>query len=378
MPSLTKPLAPRAKPTAKAMCFAAALTIDPRHKKGAFSETSTEDKTKEGLSDDTEEPESEASKEGLSETTKEGMGEDGKPQEATGLADSVAVTVNARTGGVASHWYWDRCVHDFAGMTAPPRITIDYCHNPGEVLGYADVFEPSDLMLVIKGMLTPFGQDRAAEVLHKSALGVPYQASILMNLRKYRIEELGAGQSAQVNGQTVEGPVVIFREWELLGLAICPYGADTGTSVALEANGGVTEDSAGLSNDEQATEPAKDGLSDDEEPEDEEKPSGEFYMKTFGETHGAKYFAKGLSLTQAAAQFALDVGEENKQLQSKLDALRGLGVAGAQPVSFSAPPAKEPEKDKLAAKAAEFADRLPPGLSRFAAGFQMPGQTQQS
>jgi hypothetical protein len=370
------------------MCFAADLTIGrpAPSKKGAFADPALDDAAKkEGLSEGGEQkPTDEAAKEGLADG--DVPSEEAKPEEAIAPAEEPAqasefatpITINARTGGVAQHWWWDRCVHDFAGMRVPPKIAIDYCHNPSEVLGFADKVTPSDAMLVIMGLLTPFGQDRAAEVLHKAALGVPYQASIFMGLTDYRIEEISAGQTAEVNGQTVTGPVTIFREWSLLGLAICPYGSDTGTSVALDADDGVTEDPTGVSDTEPATteEPTKEGLS-DEEPKkgfsEQEKPSGEFYMKTFGEDLGSKYFAKGLTFSTAVAQFGEDMQTQQAALQERVKKAEFAVQSGGAPVSFGSAEPPEGKGAVPAAAAQQFSNCLPPGLAKMAANFRMPG-----
>ena len=42
---------------------------------------------------------------------------------------SRPITLLARTNSVLSHWWWGRCIHDFAGMDHKERIVLDDCHD---------------------------------------------------------------------------------------------------------------------------------------------------------------------------------------------------------------------------------------------------------
>lgn len=144
------------------------------------------------------------------------------------------ITLHARTGDAVSNWYWGKLVHDMAGFQKPAKVPLDYCHDDEQVLGYGDTFAAGDDGLDIGGYLVSLAAgDRADEVVQKQKLGVPYQASIFFDPKS--IEDLMAGATAQVNGQTIEGPASIIRTWGLRGCAVCPYGNDPGTSVELAA-----------------------------------------------------------------------------------------------------------------------------------------------
>lgn len=144
----------------------------------------------------------------------------------------VPVTLRARSAGVVNHWYFGRTVHDFAGMkTTGPTLPLDYCHHCDEVVGFSDKQDVSTGELVMSGQLVPFtADDRASEIIHKSRNKVPYQASVTFDSGNLVIEEVPAGMSATVNGRTIEGPLTIFRQWQLRGCAVCPYGMDANTS----------------------------------------------------------------------------------------------------------------------------------------------------
>jgi hypothetical protein len=152
-------------------------------------------------------------------------------------AKSAPVRLVARSGKAIDHWFWGRIVHDLAGMHMhKSRVPIDYCHDSKEIIGYLNRFETADGDLVTSGALTPWkDSDRATEIIHKAAQGVPYEASINFGGDGIKIQELREGETAEVNGASFDGPGVIVREWPLRGVAICPYGADANTSSDLMA-----------------------------------------------------------------------------------------------------------------------------------------------
>lgn len=146
-------------------------------------------------------------------------------------AKTAPLSMVARSGKPIEHWFWGRVVHDLSGMKlAKPRLTVDYCHDDKEVIGYLNKFDATSGNLVVSGALVPFkDSDRATEIVHKMKAGVPYEASINFGGDGIKVEEIGEGMVSQVNGYAFEGPGVIVREWPLRGVAVCPYGADMNT-----------------------------------------------------------------------------------------------------------------------------------------------------
>lgn len=148
---------------------------------------------------------------------------------------SVPFTALARSANPVAHWYWgERCIHDFAGMTAADSLPVDWMHDDTEVLGMLTSKVATPAGLQVSGSLIPFTPtDRASEVIFKSKAGIPYQASIFFDPFSMVVEDVPAGFSTTVNGRLQAGPLTIFREWRLLGVAICLYGVDGGTNVAF-------------------------------------------------------------------------------------------------------------------------------------------------
>lgn len=145
-------------------------------------------------------------------------------------AKSVPITMKARSGQPIEHPFWGRVVHDMEGMTLHrKRLPVDYAH--GEEIGYLNHFENVNEGLTVSGALVPTSQpnDPALKVIARQRGGVPYEASINFGGDGIRIQEVGEGEVASVNGYQFEGPGVIFRMWPLRGVAVCPYGADMNT-----------------------------------------------------------------------------------------------------------------------------------------------------
>ncbi|TWT63189.1 hypothetical protein [Rubinisphaera italica] len=153
-----------------------------------------------------------------------------------GEKNITPVRLQARSKEVLDHWWWGPMVHDFAGMSHKNKIAIDYCHDSEQIIGYCDQFEQTDYGLELVGELTSLhDQDRAAEIVGKFEAGVPYEASITFRYdnAEAEIEYVPYGAEVEINGVTLEGPLTVFRKWNLIGVAICPHGYDSNTNVEL-------------------------------------------------------------------------------------------------------------------------------------------------
>lgn len=314
-------------------------------------------------------------------------------EEAPAKVAGTAVKIVARTANAATSWWFGPCVHSFEGMRASARMPLDYCHDPKEVIGFAETPKVEGDALVIPSYIQPFKDgDRASEILFRGKAGTPYQASIQMS-ENYKSLWLSEGQSAVVDGRTVEGPCTIFTEWELIGLAVCPQGVDIGTSVGFDGEAPATtetEDVPALSEDTETEagtatelsepETTETELSDTTEtiPEGEDKKlsqnptrarEGQRFITAFGADRGAGYFAKGLSFSQAQQAFQKDLVAENAQLKTQLSA-----KPGKQPPASSPPVKFTPTTDEKPLKSSQFT-ALPTGLSVFAGGIKIPNRS---
>jgi len=151
-------------------------------------------------------------------------------------ATTAPFNILARSSKPIEHWFWGNVVHDSAGAFGKDRIPIDYNHD--EVIGFANKREVTSEGVRLSGALTSvIPGDRADIVMKQAQAGVPFEASINFGGDGIKLEEVAAGQSAQVNGYEFAGPGVIIREWPMRGCAFCPYGADGNTETQIFSEG---------------------------------------------------------------------------------------------------------------------------------------------
>lgn len=122
-------------------------------------------------------------------------------------------------------------VWDFETMHHKGRIPLDYAHDSLAVIGYLNKIDIVNGSLICGGAITPFGDDRGAEVLAKMSEGVPYEASV--ESHGGTLDVIPEGITATINGREQVGPFFVLRDWELKAVAICKLGADSETSAEL-------------------------------------------------------------------------------------------------------------------------------------------------
>ncbi len=268
-------------------------------------------------------------------------------------ADGVPVHLHARDAQPIYHWYWGKIAHDMSGCQHRDKIAIDWCHDADQLIGYVDdIKADSKKGLDLGGMVLSGIDDKAAEVVKKASAGVPYESSIDWTGPAV-IEYVDSSTSVDVNGYTFEGPGYVVRQWNLRGVAICPHGADMSTSTEFsEADQAVgvtvfTQSDKGVvmptnqPQQDKGQEPETKGQaeSQDQQPNAETKPAethtqdsapatdtdraeqGKRFADTFGEDHGPKYFAAGLSFENALAEHSKKLTAENATLKDSLDKL---------------------------------------------------------
>lgn len=259
--------------------------------------------------------------------------------EAAADAKTFPFSMKARSAGIINHWYWGRIVHDMSGMTLrKPTCPIDYDHCSWYLIGVGQKFKADNSGLQVDGQLVALkadSEDKAYEVAMKAKMGVPYEASIDWRGQGIVIEELGEGATAQVNGESVTGPLTIVRKWPLRSVAVTPYGQDSDTRTEFSDKPGNTAKdetisvclfSASKTGDSKVkteTSPAAGTPSTQQHSDQPTSPVVSLdTVKKFNEAFGDKsggYLAEGLSFDQAQLKFSQDrlkaLEEENKQLK---------------------------------------------------------------
>lgn len=236
-------------------------------------------------------------------------------------AKTAPIRLLARAGKPIEHPYWGSVVHDFEGMQHKSRIPIDYRHD--EPIGYVNKFDASSGDLMLTGALVPFkDSDKATEIIHKNQAGVPYEASIDFRAPVV-MEELAAGQFADVNGNRVNGPATIIREWTLRGVAVCPYGADANTSSQL-SSAETFSVSIRKKEDVMSTVETKEVVAAPEKLSAEAQAAPKFSaadaLKAFG-TEGAVWFAEGKTHAEMQALHSSKETDRWTSLNTQLAAM---------------------------------------------------------
>ena len=145
--------------------------------------------------------------------------------------------INAYNGGVMNVGYYGNIVVNLAGMRLPKNaMPVFKDHDPTQIVGHGTpVIEGATLD--VEGVVSGAG-DAAAEVTASGKNGFPWQASL--GATPIRIIELSEGDTKEVNGQEVSGPVSIIDKSVLNETSFVPLGADGTTSakVAAKSNNG--------------------------------------------------------------------------------------------------------------------------------------------
>ncbi len=238
-----------------------------------------------------------------------------------------------------------------------PRLAVDFNHNDYIIIGYAENFRNTDEGLVAGGNLVTNAEGETGEFARNLVKwiesGVPMEASAVVELDEAVCETVPAGQSVEVDGKTHAGPISVFRNVPLTGLAACPHGADKFTRFTLLSMEKTFMAKNITKMNPPATKLAADATASDA-PQDTppEKTVKDPELAEFIEVFGTE---KGLELWQSGADIA-----EVRQLKELLDK---YGVPGNDSNdSNDHPPEPEPKKDdeseKLSARLKPLADSV--------------------
>lgn len=157
-------------------------------------------------------------------------------------AKTAPVRLLARSSKPIEHWYWGNVVHDTDGynLNGRNRIPIDFNHDTGEAIGYINKFESTPEGLVLSGTLVShFEGDRADRIMRDQRAGIPYESSINFGGDGIKVEMIGEGETALINGVEMAGPLTRIAEYPLRGVALCLYGADGNTTAKVFKDGGT-------------------------------------------------------------------------------------------------------------------------------------------
>jgi hypothetical protein len=162
---------------------------------------------------------------------------DGTAPAAEAEAKTIATGGVAYTGQVLHSMFGD-VIADLKGLAPINARGIALLYGHYTPVGVVRSVSETERGLEYSGEMVK-GLEKSNEIAALAASGFPWQLSI--RAEPDVIEELGAKATAEVNGQTVTGPITIFRQWRLPEISIVELGmdGDTEATIAAHAGGGV-------------------------------------------------------------------------------------------------------------------------------------------
>lgn len=136
------------------------------------------------------------------------------------------------TGGPLQISGWDLpVVIDLAGLENGNVLVANLDHDPKQRVGNFTV-DNDGRRLRAKGQATAATQARD-QVINSAKDGYVWQASL--EVQPKLVYEVKKGDSVQLNGRTINGPVSVTRKGVLKGFAFVSHGADDDTEVSIAA-----------------------------------------------------------------------------------------------------------------------------------------------
>jgi len=159
--------------------------------------------------------------------------------EAAGGADGVKLPkfeMVAYTGAPIRQYFSNEpIIVDLDGLKIPERaLPIRFGHLASyEGIGHTTEITREGNNLIARGLISR-DTEAAREVVASSKNNFPWQASIGASISS--VEEVKAGESASVNGESYPGPVRIIRKAELYEISFVDIGADNNTQAKVAAS----------------------------------------------------------------------------------------------------------------------------------------------
>lgn len=141
----------------------------------------------------------------------------------------------AYSGGVISEW-GERFVVDLAQTAVPESMPLFYEHSRRDMIGMIEQAENDGSVFTVGGSLFSDIDETAASIAAKAKRGARYQMSI--GLFGSRIDELPAGSDPiEVNGEQLEGPLLMLRGGTIREVSVVALGADANTNAEFFSAG---------------------------------------------------------------------------------------------------------------------------------------------
>jgi len=139
------------------------------------------------------------------------------------------------SGKPIRHSYWGVVAFDLSATDAPDPTPVLVEHDRDKRAGFATLDITDTHIQISDGTLLNNADGEA--VASESDAGFPWQMSI--HIQPGSIEEIAAGETIAVNGNTIHGPASIWRNNLIREVSFTPTGVDSETSAAA-LSGGAT------------------------------------------------------------------------------------------------------------------------------------------
>ncbi|WP_285906789.1 Mu-like prophage major head subunit gpT family protein [Pseudodesulfovibrio pelocollis] len=142
--------------------------------------------------------------------------------------------VLAHTGKVIDLGWWGKFVIDLSGITmAKSKTPALLSHRTDQIVGTIDTSSRDANGFYVFGAFSKASQ-YGRETLALADEGFPWQASIGVQARK--VLQVKEGETHEVNGMTVEGPIDVWLQSTVFETSFCAFGADDDTAaIAMSA-----------------------------------------------------------------------------------------------------------------------------------------------
>ena len=222
----------------------------------------------------------------------------------TNDADATTrVRLTVLAADALERWGLGRFAFEFA-TTRPlrERLALDYDHDDGAVVGYAEGFESNDDGIFCDATILggPDAPARARELAFCLKNGVPFEVSPLVDFSTATMESVPDGATVRLNGREIAGPLDVARGATIRGVAICPHGTDPKTAALVELSARLND----WKKKEKEKEMADEKNPVDGEQTDEKKSVNaelETMIEEFGRERGLDYYLAGKTLDEARA-----------------------------------------------------------------------------
>ena len=127
---------------------------------------------------------------------------------------------------IKNHWWWGDFVLDCAGMSfVGSQMPVLREHVRDRIVGMAPTKEiEHETRLLVRGRVLTTTAD-GEEVARLSKAKFPWQASMYFQPLG-EVVRLGDGETLQINGRTVRGPLLVFPRTRIREVSFCVLGAD--------------------------------------------------------------------------------------------------------------------------------------------------------